>query len=113
MGRRMKIIESSINNIMQLMRNLDITTKESINKLSDDIEKLKNDIEKIKKDIDNLNIKIKSIVDQLSLFALSDRVKYIERYIEYLDPYQFLTKKEAERLIEKKIKEILGENKEK
>ncbi|MEM1782788.1 MAG: hypothetical protein QW483_02815, partial [Nanopusillaceae archaeon] len=73
-----------------------------INELSDEISNIKNQISAI-------NIKIKAIADQLSLFAPIERVKAIEKYIDIIDPFSYLTKKEAERLIEKKIKEIFKE----
>ncbi|MEM4511454.1 MAG: hypothetical protein QXD25_01435 [Nanopusillaceae archaeon] len=99
---RLSIIESIVDSVKNTNENKLKIIENKINELSDEISNIKNQISAI-------NIKIKAIADQLSLFAPIERVKAIEKYIDIIDPFSYLTKKEAERLIEKKIKEIFKE----
>jgi len=105
--RRLKNLENKIYIIENIVSSLKSTEDYRSRIFEEKINKLLNDINAIKQEIENLKIKIKAIHDQMSLFAPIDRVKALEKYIDVIDPFSYLTKKEAERLIEKKIREIL------
>jgi len=105
--RRLKNLENKIYIIENIVSSLKNTEDYRTRIFEERINKLVNDINVIKQEIESLKIKMKAIQDQMSLFAPIDRVKALEKYIDVIDPFSYLTKKEAERLIEKKIREIL------
>lgn len=106
--KRFKLIEEKIYILYQMMENFQTTNDDRLSSFDRKIQEIINQLDEIKKQVSDLNIKIKSIMDQLSLFALSDRVEYIEKFLDYIDPVNFVTRREVERLVEKKIKEYLG-----
>jgi len=105
--RRLKNLENKIYIIENIVSSLKNTEDYRTRIFEERINKISNDINTIKQEIESLKIKIKAIQDQMSLFAPIDRVKALEKYIDVIDPFSYLTKKEAERLIEKKVREIL------
>jgi len=105
--RRLKNLENKIYIMENILNSLKSTEDYRTKSFEEKISKILNDIDAIKKELENLKIKIRAINDQMSLFAPIDRVKALERYIDIIDPFSYLTKKEAERLIEKKVREIL------
>jgi len=105
--RRLKNLENKIYIIENIVSSLKNTEDYRTRIFEERMNKILNDINVIKQEIESLKIKIKAIQDQMSLFAPVDRVKALEKYIDIIDPFSYLTKKEAERLIERKIKEIL------
>jgi len=105
--KRIKYIESRIDMINQLLENIESNFVEETRKIDEKIKLLNNEISKLKKEVNELKIKINAILDQLSLFATSERVSIIEKYIDLINPFEFVTIKELEKILDKKIREIL------
>lgn len=108
--KKIKIIENRLSIIENVVDSIKNTNDNRIKVLENKINDLSEEILNLKNQISAIDLKIKAIINQLSLFAPIERVKAIEKYIDIIDPFSYLTKKEAERLIEKKIKEILKED---
>lgn len=107
-GERLSILEQRVNSIYQIMHNMENTLLVRNDKLENEIKELREEIKKIKDEIKNINIKINAIIDQLDLFAPIDRVKSIEKLLDIIDPLNFVTKNEIDKIVEKKVKELLG-----
>ncbi|NQV09348.1 hypothetical protein HQ529_05860, partial [Candidatus Woesearchaeota archaeon] len=60
-----------------------------------------------KRDVELIKNKIKQVVVDLGSFAKKDRVKVLEKYIEFIDPTRYVTIDQVEKI----IKNILEENK--
>jgi len=105
--RRLKTLENKIYVIENITSSLKNTEEYKLKVFEEKINRMISEINNIKQEIENLKLKIKAIQDQMSLFAPVERVKALEKYIDIIDPFSYLTKKEAERLIEKKVKEVL------
>jgi len=105
--KRIKYIESRVDLLSQLVGNVEHNVIEEAKKFDEKIQFINNEISKLKKEINDLKIKINALLDQLSLFATSERVSVIEKYIDLLDPFEFVTRKELERILDKKVREIL------
>ena len=109
--RRLRIIEDRLDLLRQLIENLEVNFVEKDKKVEIQINQLNKDISELRKDIQELNLKINAILDQLPLFATSDRVEVIEKYLDLINPFDFLTRKEAieliNKIVENKVKEML------
>lgn len=109
--RRLRIIEDRLNLLRQLIENLEVNFVEKDKKVEMQINQLNKEISELKKSIQELNLKINAILDQLPLFATNDRIEVLEKYLDLINPFDFLTKKEAieliNKIVENKVKEIL------
>ncbi|MGC9079190.1 MAG: hypothetical protein ACP5G1_00425 [Nanopusillaceae archaeon] len=105
--KRIKYIEEKISMFNNIISSIDYTTRSSISNIQEKIEKIEKELQSIKDKIDDLEIKIKAITDQLSLFATVDQIKTLETFIDYMNPMDFMTKKEAEKIIDERIKRYL------
>jgi len=105
--RRLKTLENKVYIIENIMSSLKNTEEYKLRTFEEKIDRILSEINNIKQEIENLKLKMNAIQDQMSLFAPIERVKALEKYIDVIDPFSYLTKKEAERLIEKKLKELL------
>ena len=99
--RRLKYLEEKISMFNNILQTIDVTTRSSL----DDF---KLEIENIKKEINDIEIKIKAIMDELSNFATTDQLKIINSLLDYINPFDFVTKKELDKLVKEKIIEYLG-----
>jgi uncharacterized coiled-coil protein SlyX len=114
--RRLRVIEDRLNILRQLIENLEHNLVEKDRKIDSKLSQINQDVENLKRAINDVNIKINAILNQLPLFATNERVEVIERYLDLINPFEFLTKKEAERMISKmideKVKEMLKKREE-
>lgn len=69
---------------------------------SKDLLELKQDVQRIKKDIQDIKDTIRRIVQEMSGFAKKENVKVIEKYINILNPLNFVTHNEVLDLIKKR-----------
>ena len=106
--RRLKYLEEKISMFNNILQTIDITTRSSLGDLKLEIENIKKEIKDIKQEINDLEIKIKAITDELSNFATIDQLKIINSILDYINPFDFVTKKELDKLVKEKIIEYLG-----
>jgi len=107
--RRLKYLEEKISMFNNILQTIDITTRSSLEDFKLEIENIKKEIKDIKQEINDLEIKIKAITDELSNFATIDQLKIINSILDYINPFDFVTKKELDKLIKEKIMEYLGD----
>ena len=105
--RRIKYIEEKISMFNNIVQTIDVTTRNSLEDMKKEIEQIREEIKEIKDEVNDLEIKVKAITDQLSLFATVDQVKTISSIIDYINPFEFVTKKEVEKIVKEKIMEYL------
>jgi len=114
--RRLRIIEDRLNILRQLIENLEHNLVEKDKKIDNKLMQINQDVENLKKQITDLNLKINAILNQLPLFATNERVEVIERYLDLINPFEYLTREEVEkivsRMIDEKVKEILKKSEE-
>jgi len=107
--RRLKYLEEKISMFNNILQTIDITTRSSLEDFKLEIENIKKEIKYIKQEINDLEIKIKAITDELSNFATIDQLKIINSILDYINPFDFVTKKELDKLVKEKIIEYLGD----
>jgi DNA repair exonuclease SbcCD ATPase subunit len=106
--RRLKYLEEKISMFNNIIQTIDVTTRKSLEDIRTELEEIRKEIKEIRDEIDDLEIKVKAITDQLSLFATVDQVKTISSIIDYINPFDFVTKKEVEKIVKEKILEYLN-----
>ncbi|BBL45665.1 hypothetical protein MJ1_0512 [Nanobdella aerobiophila] len=107
--KRLKYLEERVSMFNNIIESIDSTTRLSVNDIKEDLNNIKRDINELKEDINNIEIKLKAITDQLSLFATTDQLKTITSMMDYINPFDFVTKKEVEKIIDKKLREYFDE----
>ncbi|MEM1687907.1 MAG: hypothetical protein QXM04_00750 [Nanopusillaceae archaeon] len=107
--KKIKIIENRLSIVENVLSSIKNTNENRINAIENKINEISEEIANLKNQIATIDLKIRAIIDQLPLFAPMERLKAIEKYIDIIDPFSYLTKKEAERLIEKKFREMIKE----
>ncbi len=107
--RRLKYLEEKISMFNNILQTIDVTTRSSLEDFKLEIENIKKEIKDIKQEINELEIKIKAITDELSNFATIDQLKIINSILDYINPFDFVTKKELDKLVKEKIIEYLGD----
>jgi predicted nucleic acid-binding Zn-ribbon protein len=107
--RRLKYLEEKISMFNNILQTIDVTTRSSLEDFKLEIENIKKEIKDIKQEINDLEIKIKAITDELSNFATIDQLKIINSILDYINPFDFVTKKELNKLVKEKIMEYLGD----
>jgi len=105
--RRLKYLEEKISMFNNILQTMDVTTRSSLDDFKLEIENIKKEINDIKQEINDIEIKIKAIMDQLSNFATTDQLKIINSILDYINPFDFVTKKELDKLVKEKIMEYL------
>jgi len=106
--KSLKVLENRLSVVENIVESIRNTSEYEIKIIEEKLKKIDEDLKSIKQQLEDIKIKIRAIQDQMPLFATIEKVKSLEKYIDIIDPFSYLTKKEAERLIDKKIKEILG-----
>lgn len=105
-GRRLRILEESFNN---LRKNTQLTDQNLL-RFSKDMKRettvTNSDIIEIRRDFIDLKEKTKLIVKELIDCAKSEDVKVLEKYIAMWDPVKFMTKNDVERIVEDKLSEL-------
>ncbi|MGC9133178.1 MAG: hypothetical protein ACP5GJ_02145 [Nanopusillaceae archaeon] len=107
--RRLKYLEEKVSMFNNIIQTIDVTTRNSLEDMKRELEDIREEIKEIKNEINDLEIKVKAITDQLSLFATVDQVKTISSIIDYINPFDFVTKKEVEKIVKEKIMEYLND----
>ncbi len=107
--RRLKYLEEKISMFNNILQTIDTTTRSSLEDFKLEIENIKKEIKDIKQEINDLEIKIKAITDELSNFATIDQLKIINSILDYINPFDFVTKKELDKLVKEKIIEYLSD----
>jgi hypothetical protein len=105
--RRLKYLEEKISMFNNILQTMDVTTRNSLDDFKLEIENIKKEINDIKQEINDIEIKIKAITDELSNFATTDQLKIINSILDYINPFDFVTKKELDKLVKEKLWNIL------
>jgi chromosome segregation ATPase len=119
LSRRVRVLEDQQQN---LRRKLDVTEQNIANinkKFRNEVKVLESEINEVKHAITDIDNKILILIKEIRMSAKKEDVDVLEKYINLWEPIQFITRKEAEKIIieeiENKLYEILmrkkrGEN---
>ncbi|MGM5484300.1 MAG: hypothetical protein ACQEP1_00305 [Nanobdellota archaeon] len=105
-GRKVRILEERYSNIRrksQLTEHNMLTIQKNLNK---EVKQVNNEIKEVQKTAKELKEKMDQILREINNFASSDEVKALDAYVNFWNPVEFMTRKEAEKL----VRDIIEEN---
>jgi len=108
--KKIKYIEDRLNILENIIYSVQKTSDNIQKNYEFKLDQINREINQIKKDIDDIKIKINAIYDQLKLFATIDQIKVIDTMLEAINPMDFVTKKEVEKIVKRILKEYLNKN---
>jgi len=101
LNTRVRILEGKYSLTRERMMTINQNMIDHYKSSKADIKVLKEDIKEMKETVENLKKTIKDIIKELRLFARKDKLKIIEKYINFWNPLNFVTEEEVLKLIEK------------
>ena len=108
--QRQKDLESSIDVINEKLELLDHNSVKNFRKANDDIKSLREDIKELRSEISSLKEFNQKLTKQLKTFATKDEVGRIEKYVDFWEPMNFVTRDELDDFrgkIKQDLKEII------
>lgn len=103
-NRRVRDLEEKTRNLTARINNLDDSLLDRTKNLSDDVEDLNEEIAEVRDRMANLEVDIKEINRERRKYVTDQEIEEIENYMDLMNPINssFVTKKEAEKMIEDK-----------
>lgn len=104
MNRKLEIAESRIE---ELREHLSLVENDAIEKnksLLMDFHEFNEKIDSMRKETENLKEVMERIISKLEMFAGKEQVKVLERYLNFWNPLDYVSKKDVEELINTKLK---------
>jgi len=99
LGRRLRIIEDRYSNVR---RKTQVTDQNMLNiqkNLNREVKAVDDQIIELQKSVSQLNDKMKQILREIQNFAKNEDVRTLKRYLDFWQPLNFITKIEAEKLV--------------
>ncbi len=104
-ARTVKILEDKYYNLRKKVQLNEENSLSTNKKLSDDMKVMQSDILEVKRSVENIKDTIRLIVKELKLTAKAEDVKVVEKYPDLWEPVDFITRKEAKKMIEQAVEE--------
>ncbi len=104
LSSRLKVLEDRQAN---LRRKNQLTEQNMLNinkKLASDIKTLSLGLSETKKQVDEVSERLLQFMHEIKKCAKKEDLNLLERYLEFWNPINFLTRKEAEKLVEDSLK---------
>lgn len=101
-----KGLESKVNN---LLREVDVLKNDFIkraNQLNKEFKTLSDDLIEARHEQEKINQKMTLIINELKQTAGQEEVMTLKRYVEFWNPLNFVTQKDLEKAVERKIDEL-------
>jgi uncharacterized protein YoxC len=108
-NRRVRDLEEKVRNLTARVNNLDDSLLDKTKNLSDDIQEVNDEIAEVRDRMANLEVDIKEINRERRRYVTDQEIEEIENYMDLMNPINssFVTKKEAEKMIDEKKGEEL------
>lgn len=101
LNTRVRILEGKYSLTRERMMTINQNMIDHYKSSKAEIKMLTEDIKEIKDTLESLKKTVKDIIKELRFFARKDKVKIIEKYINFWNPLNFVTEEEVLKLIEK------------
>ena len=109
LSRRMRILEERYTNLRKNTQLTDHNVLKSNKEFQRELSVVKSDLTEMRRDFIDLKDKVRLIVKELVECAKTEEVKVLEKYINLWEPVKFITKDEAEKIVEEKLNEMKEE----
>ncbi len=109
-SRRMRVIEERYFNMRKKLQVIEHNMLHNNKKIFDEIKVTNSDFHEVKRDIDDVKTKFMLIVKEIKMLAKKEDVDVISKYVDMWQPVNFVTRKEVQKMIDERLKELLEEN---
>ncbi len=104
---RLRMVEENLENVMKRVLSFETGFVREVREIRDEIKEIKSKMMDIEKKLNEFDERLKTLENSLKDFARREDVKVIEKYIEFLNPSNYVTREE----VLKMIKRYVGERK--
>ncbi|MBW3023100.1 hypothetical protein KY308_03275 [Candidatus Woesearchaeota archaeon] len=105
LSRAIKLLEDKSSNLRKKVQVNEENSLAAHKKTFDEMKVIKSDILEIKRDIDDVKDKIRLIIRELKLTSKSEEVQELQKYIEFWEPLNFVTRDEVKKIVQKMMEE--------
>ena len=106
LSERTRLLEERVKELRESLHVLDQTMQRRTNALKDSINDIREEISSLRSQITELRSAVRRIINDLSNVAHKSDVRLIEKYIELIDPTNIVTRRDVERIVEEKLREV-------
>ena len=99
-GRRLRILEERYNNLRKKSQVSDQNQLNQTKKISTQLKDVNEEILEIKRSVDDIKEKMRMIIKELKITAKKEEIGVLQKYIQFWEPVNFITRNEVERIIE-------------
>jgi len=99
LNRRVRAVEEQLTASRQRLDIMDDSVHDTIKTVSRDVEETKAQVSEINSALSEFRTTLQQLIKQLGVFARKSDVSALEKYVDLLDPSQYLSKKEIVNLI--------------
>ena len=104
MNRKLAIVEDRLQNLRDHIALVEKDALEKNKALVVEVHEYDDKIDALKKDIEKLESMFERLISKLELFASKEQLKVLERYLNFWNPLDYVSKKDVEELIAGKLK---------
>ncbi len=106
LSERTRLLEERVKELRESLHVIDQTMQRRTKALKESINDTREEISSLRAQLTELRSVIRRIINDLSNTARKSDVKLIEKYIELIDPTNIVTRKDVERIVEEKLREV-------
>lgn len=110
-ARRIRQLEETVRNLQEQVKSLEDQVNQQKRDLTNHEHETKEQFEQVEETLDTIDAEVKNLQRKTRKLVTRREFNEMEEYMDLMNPVQssFLTKSEAETIIEKKLAERLGE----
>ena len=109
-GARLRVLENKYNTVNEHLLIINQNMIEEYKKLIAELKANNLEMKEIKQDILNTKETIRKMFKEMEIFARKDELKVLEKYINLWNPLKFITEKELDDILDKKLKKRSGKS---
>lgn len=104
MNRKLAIVEDRLENLRDHIALVEKDSLEKNKSLAVEVHEYDDKIRELKAEGEKLKAMVERLVSKLELFASKEQLKVLERYLNFWNPLDYVSKKDVEELINEKLK---------
>jgi len=105
LSRAVKIIEDKYSNLRKKVQLDEQNSLAAQKKLFDEVRVTNSDLLDLKREVEDIKEKILQIIKELKGTAKSEQFEELQKYIEFWEPMNFVTRAEIKKIVEKAMEE--------
>ncbi|MFH0936375.1 MAG: hypothetical protein V1815_01695 [Candidatus Woesearchaeota archaeon] len=109
LNTRTRTLEGKYNILGERLLIVNQNMIEEYKKMINELRTQESDILELKKEIENLKDILRQILKEIDSFAKKENIKVLEKYINLWSPLKFVTEKEVEDIINRKLEQKKGD----